>query len=311
MFNKLTFIVPILGLATVAFLHADPLTVAVYDFGAVGWADVGATHGIGLSPTALVTADMAENTNVVLLERSDLNKALNEQALGLSSMVNAETAAKIGEITGAKVLVTGQVVKNGDALVIIADIIGTETGRLFATQVQGSEDNLAELTSNLSRQVAQTISEQTTNLEMPTEESREARLERIIKGIKGKNRPTVMVKVMWVGDGTWHDDWATSEFEAVLIQAGFTVLDDQSDRKADIEITGDCSGGNGPERGDLITRVFAIGVRIRDRRTGTIIGIDRQESTVTGVGGVAIVNRAAHIKGVDELAERVLPLLAQ
>jgi hypothetical protein len=95
------------------------------------------------------------------------------------------------------------------------------------------------------------------------------------------------------------------------MEAGFTVLDDKSDRKADIEIIGDCSGGNGPQRGDLITRIFAIEVKIRDRRTGDIIGIDRQESAVTGIGSEGVVGRAAHIKGVDELAERVLPLLAK
>jgi TolB-like protein len=310
--NAKTFIVPALWLASAGLLHASPPGVAVYDFTAVGWTDVGATHGLGLSTTALVTADLAANTNLALVERSDLNKALNEQALDLSGMVNADTAAKIGEVTGAKVLVTGQVVKNGNALVIIADVIGTETGRLFATQVQGSEDNLAELTSNLSRQITQTITNQMANLELPTEESREARLERIVEGIKGKNRPSVAVDIIYMAGGRhWPDDWANTEFEAVLMKAGFTVLDEKSDRKADIEIIGDCSGGDGPQRGDLISRVVAIEVKIRDRRTGAIVGFDRQESTVTGIGSDGIVGRAAQFKAVDELAERVLPLLAK
>jgi TolB-like protein len=307
MINKQMFIVPALWLAAAALLHATPPTVAVYDF-----RDTDSSGNFGEKVTALITADLADDTKLILLERSDLNKALNEQALGLSGMVNADTAAKIGEVTGAKVLVAGQVIQtDGNRLICIADIIGTETGRLFAAKVEGPADNLSRLTSDLSRQIAQTIKDQIANLEMPTEESHDARLKRIIKSIKGKNRPTVAVNITFVGGGSHPDDWADNEFEAVLMEAGFTVLDGQSDRKADIEIIGDCSGGNGPQRGDLITRIFAIEVKIRDRRTGALLGFDRQESAVTGIGSEGIVGRAAHVKGVDELAERVLPLLAK
>ena len=50
---------------------AEPLTVAVYDFkGAAGDGDSGS------KVTALVTADLATQTNLVMLERAELEKAL-------------------------------------------------------------------------------------------------------------------------------------------------------------------------------------------------------------------------------------------
>src|SRR5690242_11132151 len=136
--------------------HAMPLTVAVYDFKGDGEA-----AGYGNNATTLVTADLTTETNLVLVERSELNKALSEQAFGASGMVSSDAAAKVGQITGAKVLVAGQVIKTGkDHLIIVANIIGTETGRLFADEVEGTADNFTSLTSDLSRKIAQTITSQ-------------------------------------------------------------------------------------------------------------------------------------------------------
>ena len=46
-----------------------------------------------------------------MVERAELEKILGEQELGLSGTVSADTAAKVGNLTGAKVLVTGRVFK--------------------------------------------------------------------------------------------------------------------------------------------------------------------------------------------------------
>jgi len=117
------------------FAHAadapkSALTVAVYDF----TGDPDAASYVK-NVTTLVTVNLTTETNLVLLERATLAKALQEQALGISGMVSSDAAAENRQITGAKVLVAGQVVKTGDNhLVLIADIIGTETGRLFVAK---------------------------------------------------------------------------------------------------------------------------------------------------------------------------------
>ncbi|HVU09533.1 MAG TPA: CsgG/HfaB family protein [Verrucomicrobiae bacterium] len=283
----------------------SPLTVAGYDF--TGNADA---KNYGESVTALVTADLTAATNLVMLERAELNKALSEQAFGVSGMVSSDAAAKIGQITGAKVLVAGQVIKvEANHLIIIANIIGTETGRLFASKVEGDPANLSELTSNLSQKIAQTISAQTTNLVAVAEESHEERLQRIIQGIKGKKRPAVSVNIVWP-NRNGHSASAEGEFGIILLKAGFTVVDANSDQKPDIEITGVDDAGMGPRRGELFSARVVIELKLQERRTGDIIAFDRQESTSTSTTR-ASADRSAQVNAVDALAERVLPLLAQ
>ena len=152
------------------------IAVTVYDF--TGDTDL---VGFGRKVTTLVTADLTTETNLLLLERAELDKALSELAFGSSGMVSSDAAARIGQITGAKVLVAGQVIKTGEHhLVVVANIIGTETGRLFASKVEGDADGLMDLTSELSRQIAKTVTDQATNLVRAPEELHADRVERIL-----------------------------------------------------------------------------------------------------------------------------------
>ena len=182
-------------LAAIPAVAADKtppsLTVAVYDF--TDSERGGPSYGGKV--TALVTADLATETNLVMVERSDLKKAIGEQAMGVSGMINSDQAAKIGQLTGAKVLVSGRVIKAGkEHLIIVANIVGTETGRLFAEKIEGAPDKFAELSEDLSKKIAQSIVEHKGDFLNETI-SRDEYYERILKGIKGTNRPTVFVNL--------------------------------------------------------------------------------------------------------------------
>jgi TolB-like protein len=305
--TKISLVLILLSFS-IALAQAAPqaaLTVAVYDF--KGDADAAS---FGSQVTTLVTADLTTETNLVLVERAELTKALNEQAFGVSGMVSSDAAAKIGQITGAKVLVAGQVIKTSeDHLVIVADIIGTETGRLFADKVEGSADNLMDLTSQLSRKIAQTISDQATNLIAAAQESSADRLEQIIKGINGTNRPSVSVDV-FTPNRKGHCATIEGEFGVILLQAGFTVVDANSDRKADVEITGVADNSTGSRQGGLFSGRSVIELKIQERRTGNILAFDRQESSATDAAKGS-ASRSAQVNAVDAMAERVLPLLAK
>src|SRR5579871_4513036 len=116
----------IAGLALLAVTHhcgvaaetskaSPPPTAAVYDF-----KDADPREGRYAGKiTTLVTADLTTQTNLVMLERGELNKALNEQAFGASGMVSADAASRIGQITGAKVLVSGQVIMTDQSHLVV------------------------------------------------------------------------------------------------------------------------------------------------------------------------------------------------
>ena len=281
------------------------LTVAVYDFtGEAGAASY------GKMATTLVTADLTTETNLALVERKELTKTLREQAFGVSGMVSSDAAAQIGHMTGAKVLVAGQVVKTGDNhLVIVANIIGTETGRLFADQVEGGADKMMDLTSQLSRKIARTISDQTANLVAPAQETSAQRLARIVKSIPGTNRPSVSVNIL-LPAGIGHSVTAESEFGIILLKAGFQVVDEKSERKPDIEITGVDDISAAPSQGGLFSYRAVIELKIQERRSGNILAFDRQESAATDAARLG-ADATAQVNAVDALAERVLPLLAK
>jgi len=282
------------------------VTVAVYDF--TGEADAASFVS---KVTTLITVNLTSATNLVLVERAELTKALREQAFGISGMVNPDAAAQIGQITGAKVLVSGQVMKIGDNhLILVADIIGTETGRLFADKVEGAADKLLSLTDELSLKIAQTISDQTTNLIAPAQETSAEHLARIIKGITGTNRPSVSVNVFWATAHSNHSPTVEAEFGLLLLKAGFTVVDSNSDRKPDIEITGFEAVSAGPRQAGLFSYHDVVDLKVQERRTGTILAVEHQVGSATQDADMA-ARSAAKIDAVDTLAEKIFPLLAK
>lgn len=300
------FFVALTLVAGAADKPQSSLTVAVYDFTDADKE----VAGLGGKVTTLVTANLTTETNLVMLERAELTKALTEQAFGISGMVSSDAAAKVGQITGVKVLVTGQVMKTaGSHLVIVARIIGAETGRLFTAKAEGDADKLMELTSDLSRKIGQTITVQATNLVMVNGESHEDRVDRMVKNLKGKNRPTVSVSIGIYGVGN-HDIAVEGALGAILLKAGFAVVDAGSERKPDVEITGSGQFVADSRRAGVCSSAYGMDVKIQERRTGSIIAFDRQESTASA-SGAAAARTAAQVKTVDDLAERILPLLAE
>ena len=283
-----------------------PLTVAVYGFN-----DADKKGGnYGGKVTALLTANLAAESNLVLVERLDLQKALGEQAFGASGMVNSEQAAKIGQITGAKVLVSGQVIKTDkNRLVIIANITGTETGRLFAQKVEGPAENFTDLTSELSRKIAESIRNHAASF-VAEAKSHADYLDRIVRSVTGTNRPTVSVNIHWPEGPKRPCIAANTEMGVILQKAGFTVVDGNSEQKPDVEITGQIETDAGPKRGNLSASHAVIDLKIQERRTGKIMVIDHQTADAVDVGQAG-ARKAAAANAVDGLAERVLPLLAK
>ncbi len=107
---------------------------------------------LGPQIATLVNANLSAEPNLITVERAELDKALGEQELGLSGTVTPDSAAKVGHLTGAKVLVTGRVFKTDTELFIVAKIIGTETSRVYGELVKGGVDApISDLSANWRR----------------------------------------------------------------------------------------------------------------------------------------------------------------
>jgi Curli production assembly/transport component CsgG len=287
-----------------ATAESKPLTVGVFAFDSAYKVK---RHVI----TDIITANLSADPRFITVERSELTKALTEQAWGLSGNINPETAAKVGQLTGAKILVTGRLFKADKGYAIIAHIIGTETARVYTETVEDSSlSNVTQMASELSQKIAQTISDESTNL-VANEGSREDRVTRIVKSVKGEKRPVISMNITErrLGEDLGNLTVET-ELGLILQKAGFTVVDEKSDRKPDVEITGRALTELGAKRGSLFPCRAIIEVKVRERKTGKILVFDRQASDAVDIGEQTAAQTALET-AADELAARLVPLLAQ
>ena len=282
------------------------LTVAIFDFESK---DEG-VRDLGPKVATLLNANLSADPRIITVERADLEKVLGEQELGLSGTVSPDTAAKVGHLTGAKVLVTGRVFKADKELVIVAKIIGTETSRVYGELVKGAAAaSITDLSGDLAKKIAATISEKGDTL-VAKAENREDRIAKIRKSLKTGKLPAVSVKI-----GERHfgqpviDPAAETELGLILKECGFTLVDDKSPQKADVEIRGDAFSAFGLRKGNLISCKARVELKAQ-RRTGEILAVDRQTSVAVDIAEQTAAKTALQQAAV-ELAERLLPKIVR
>ena len=107
---------------------------------------------------ARVLVHLQKQQKFTLVERGQLKKALEEIALGESGIINSESAAKIGEMTGIRYLIVGEIqkMKNKSVYSASARIVRVETGVLIgAAAATGGMAKIAnELSSDLIRNLS-------------------------------------------------------------------------------------------------------------------------------------------------------------
>jgi hypothetical protein len=238
--------------ATMSARAADPLvlTVAVFDFESKDEA----VRDLGSKVSALLNATLSAEPQLITVERAELEKILSEQELGLSGTVSPDTAAKVGNLTGAKVLVTGRVFKVDKETMIVAKVIGTETSRVYGELVKGTAARtISELSEELAKKIATTLGQKGETL-VAKVETREERIEKIKKSLKTHQLPSVSVKIAEQHHGPRIiDPAAETELGLLLKECGFRLLDEKSADKPDIEITGEAFSAFGLRKGNLIS----------------------------------------------------------
>jgi len=303
-----------LGLALALSAFAPParaadqevFTVAVFDFESK---DEG-VRDLGPKISALVNAHLSAEPQIITVERAELEKVLGEQELGLSGNVSPGSAAKVGQLTGAKVLVTGRIFKADKDLIAVAKIIGAETSRVYGEMVKGSAaGSVADLSAELAKKVAATIGQKGETL-LAKVQSRAERIANLKESLKERKLGAVSVKI-----GERHfgqavvDPAAETELESILKECGFKLVDDKSPEKPDIEIAGEAFSAYGMRKGNLVSCKARIEIKAQTR-AGDILCVDRQTSVGVDIAEQTAAKTALQ-NAAAELAERVLPKLAR
>jgi hypothetical protein len=281
------------------------LTVAVFDFESKDEA----VRDLGPKVSALINARLSAEPQLITVERAELEKVLGEQELGLSGTVSADSAAKVGNLTGAKVLVTGRVFQIDNDLTLVAKIIGAETSRVYGEVVDGKRGaDLSELAAQLAKKIAADVTDKGDTL-VAKVVTREQRIEGLLKSLKEGPRPSVSINLPERHFGVAViDPAAETELASILQKAGFTIVDSKSDKKPDIEITGQAFSAYGARKGNLISCRSRIEVKAQERLGGKILAQDSQTSVAVDIAEQTAAKTALQ-NAADELAERLAPKL--
>lgn len=283
---------------------------AVYPVAILGFEERG-SKDLAAKVADLLFAKLVAKPDFYLVDRADMKKLLDEQTLSLTGTVKADEAVKVGQLTGAKVLVTGSVIVVEKKLFLVAKLIGTENGRVLGASVEGlMSDDLGALAGKLADAMETTMAKNREKLVSAPVKSVD-RIEELNKKLGKAKRPALWIQVTekHIGQPAV-DPAAQTEVMHFAKETGFELIDvdEGAKSKADVLITGEGFSEVAGRVGTLISVRARVELKAVDRKTGKVLAVDRQTSLVVDVseqvGGKTALQQAA-----AELAARMLPKL--
>ncbi len=145
----------------------------------------------------LLSTGLSRSKTLELVERERLAKVLTEQSLGASGLIDPDSAARIGALVGARLLVLPRTYVVGDQLFLSAKVVNAETGRVHTVSKSGGrrQPNLT-LLCNLLVEDIERVSGGAVQAPAATDDERlDALVAEIDQAIAGKPRPIVTVVV--------------------------------------------------------------------------------------------------------------------
>lgn len=122
-------------------IHGDDLVslkkrVAVMDFTDKS----GFGRGIGRGVADMLTTSLAKTGRYIVIEREQIDEILKEQGLGQSGVITPQSAAKIGQLLGVELMVTGSISEFGEKKSSVGGTFKKFRGKLTTREARSVVD---------------------------------------------------------------------------------------------------------------------------------------------------------------------------
>lgn len=272
--------------------------------------DASREKDIATAVVDLLTIKLLMSDYVMLVERAEIDRIFDELKLSRSGLVNAAEANQLGRFSGARLLVTGSVVRIDNDLYLIAKVMGSETSRLAGASVKGpANGDLGQLVDKLAAELELVFKNKGLSL-LPRVEQETDWVARVRQGFAGQALPTVTVQLQSKrGD---IDTAAVTELERLLRALGFEVLagDHPNAGRAELAVVGEAQSEFAYRRDDWVATRCRIDLQIRSQNTGTVLASDSEACTVFDIGET-LSGKQGLQDAMRRLAERVAVKMTQ
>ena len=258
-------------------------------------------ENLGKSIAELLSVELATQGDFELVERAELDKILTELHLSATGLVDKETQLKLGQLTGAKILITGSVFRSGDNNYVVAKLIGVETGKVLPAAAKGGSA-ATDLVSELAVKVAGQLTARSRQL-MPRPKTALSVAGELSETVKGNGRK-VYVKIAESISAPAIDPAAETELKKLLIALGFEVVEDRQD--AEFLFLGEGLATDSGRYQNFSSSTARLELNLYKGKQ--VLLSDRQKETVAGPSYV-IAAKDALARSSLELARRMLPAL--
>ena len=226
--------------------EAAPLSAAVLNF-QDGSREL---EGVGASVSALLQVQLTLHSDAILVERAELNEILGEQELTLSDAVTPAQAAKVAQLTGAEVLISGRVFSVQNRTHLVAKVISSSSSRVFgATASYDQGKPIDKAVEKLATDVAKILKDKNADLRggPSIEEKINTEVAALLKDKPARkvyvHIPETIIQVLVP------DPAAQTEISRTLGAAGWESVATADD--ADIIVRGEAFAETGLRRGNL------------------------------------------------------------
>lgn len=258
----------------------------------------------------LLTTQLSTMDNVATVERQELHKVLEEQELGVSGMLEANSVARIGHLTGARVFVTGRIFVIAGETTAALKVMSTETGRVFGVaETFNGDAALRDAAEKLATKIGIILATKESDLIAPslTQADRAAAVR---KEFNGRAMPSVAITIPEQHFGSVVvDPAAETEIALILQQAGFVLLTGEAAARADFQVRGEAFSEAGIHRGNLVSCRARVEVKVIRRDGGKLVLVDRQVTWAVD-NAEHIAAKTALQQAGAELAERIAHAIA-